>query len=240
MTLDNDVTNFLNNNNTLNNIISNNNLLGTFKDCVLKAVENAAGYVIKSMPVTDHVKDVLLDVKNSFRSKEITELLNSVVKSSVKEGMEISDVNEASLNGLQDIKNISKTGGLICGIKNVVEIAAKLLTKNKIVGNYVYKFFDVFSKYIQSSDFLKKLGDVITRLLKRKDKFMENVNGWYKAYSQSDMTSLKYFADELKSSKDIIKKFDDCNYQSKIIDKIMNASKKEKLSEEQLQLCMQV
>ena len=79
MTLDNDVTNFLNNNNTLNNIISNNNLLGTFKDCVLKAVENAAGYVIKSMPVTDHVKDVLLDVKNSFRSKEITELLNSVV-----------------------------------------------------------------------------------------------------------------------------------------------------------------
>ena len=41
MTLDNNVTNYLNNNNTLNNVISNNNLLGTFKDCVLKAEENA-------------------------------------------------------------------------------------------------------------------------------------------------------------------------------------------------------
>ena len=55
-----------------------------------------------------------------------------------------------------------------------------------------------------------------------------------------DEVELKYFADEIKSNKELIKKFDDCSKQSKIIENITQATKMDKLSEEQLQLCMQL
>lgn len=240
MTIENNVVNNLNKENLLNNMFTNSKAVSTFSDCVFKALDNAAGYVIKSMPLTDHVKDILLDVKNSFKSKELSEILGTAVKSSVREGLEILGLNNKNIQNIMDIKNVAKSGGLIPGIKNVVEIACNLFTKNNIVGNYVYKFFGALSKYIQSSDFLKKLGSVIERLLKKKDKFMDSVNGWYKAYTEDNQVELKYFADEIKSNKELIKKFDDCSKQSKIIENITKATKMDKLSEEQLQLCMQL
>lgn len=236
----NNCTNSIKNINRLNNAFANSTMVSTFSDCVAKTLDNAAGYVIKSMPVTDHIKDVLLDVKNSFKSKELIEILGTGVKSSVREGLEILGLERDNINNIMDLTNVAKSGGLVPVIKNVIEIGCKLFTKNNIVGNYVFKFFDVLSKYVQSGDFIKKLSGVINRLVKRKNKFMENVNGWYKAYVESDSANLKYFSDEIKSSKDIIKKFDDCKSQSQIIANLTNTLGTNKLSPEQLQLCMQI
>lgn len=240
MNIDNNITNDFKVSNNLNNIFTNSNTVKTFSDCISKALDNAANYVIKSMPVTDHVRDVLVDVKNSFKSKDLREILSAAVKSSVREGLEILGIDGKNVENIFDVNKIAKAGGLVPALKNVVEIAGNIFTKNNIVGDYVYKFFGGLSKYIQSSDFIQKVGGVIKRLLNRKDKFMENVNGWYKAYAESNEADLKFFTDEIKSSKDIIKKFEDCNKQSKIIDNITKASKTQKLSDEQLQLCMQV
>lgn len=204
-----------------------------------KAIDHTAKYIIKSMPVPDAVKDILVDVKDALKTKNIKEVVSTVVKSTVREGLELVGLSTSSINSLSELKAIASKGGLITSLKNGIQIVAENYLKNNIVGEYVYDFFDKLKNYIMNKEFGKKLTNIINKLEKKKDKFLEQCEEWYNAYKNMNVDKLNTIAGELDSNKYILSRYTDCEKQNSIIQNMtaMVNNKNDLLTQNQQRLC---
>ena len=153
-------------------------LTNDFITATIKAVDNASKYIIKAMPVPDAVKDVLMDVKDSLKTKDLKEVLTTAVRSTIREGMEIMGLPKKTLESLQEIKDVCKKGGFVTSVKNSVQIVANNFLKNNIVGDYVYTFFDKLEAYILNRDFMKKVEQWLDKFENKKQNFHQKCEEW--------------------------------------------------------------
>lgn len=204
-----------------------------------KAIDSAANYVIKSIPAPDAIKDVLYDVKEAIKTRDLKTILTTTVKSTLREGLEMIGMSSKDIKTLTDFKDISLKGGLIQGIKNAIDIVANNFLKNNIVGNHVYTFFNKLKEYVLSNDFKQKISKKVNELVAKKDKFLEKCEAWYKAYNNMDLTSVNKISEELASNKYITRRYDDCARENSIIQNMtdMVNTKKTFLNQEQRVLC---
>lgn len=204
-----------------------------------KAIDHAAKYVIKAMPVPDAVKDILLDIKDTIKTKDAGKVVSIAVKSTVREGLEILGLSTSSINSLMELKDIAKKGGLITALKNGVEIVAENHLKNNIVGDYVYKFFDKLKNYIMNNEFGKKLDNFIKKLEDKKGKFLEKCEEWYNAYKNMNVENMNNIAAELDNNKYVLSRYTDCIKENNVIQNMtaMVNNKKSVLTTNQQRLC---
>lgn len=208
-------------------------------DVAINALDKAANYVIKAMPIPDAMKDVLRDVKLAIKTKNLKEVINTAVNSSVREGLEILGVSKSTIKDLKDVTKLANKGGFITLLKNGVEIISNNYLKNNLVGDYVYKFFDKLKEYILSKDFSNKINSLIEKLTNKKADFLNKCEEWYKAYKKLDMLSINNIAEELAKDKYTINRHEECKRENSIIQNMtaMVNNKKELLSIEQQRLC---
>lgn len=204
-----------------------------------KAVDKAASYVIKALPIPDCAKDILVDVKDSLKTKDIKSILGTVVKSSVREGLELIGLNKKSINNIMNLKDVATKGGLILGIKNTIQMVANNFLKNNLTDNYVFRFFSNLKEFVQSGKFMDKLNGVLKKMLEKKDKFLEQIKKWYSSYENLDFDSMNSIAEKLKRQKDVLEQYPECAKENSVIQNItkMANNKNDKLSPIQLQLC---
>lgn len=204
-----------------------------------KAIDHASKYIIKAMPVPDAVKDILLDIKDAIKTKDIKNVITTVVKSTVREGMELLGISSSDINSIIDLKNVASKGGLITSLKNGVEIVEKNYLKNNIVGDYVYDFFDKLKSYIMNNEFGKYLNNIVNKLEQKKEKFLEKCEEWYNAYKNMNLEKLNNVAYELKNNKYILTRYTDCAKENNIIQNMtaMVNNKNSILTSNQQRLC---
>ena len=182
-----------------------------------KTIDHAAKYVIKAMPIPDAVKDVLLDIKDAIKTKDVGKVVETAVKSSVREGFEMLGVSASSINSLAELNDIAKKGGLITALKNGIEIVAENYLRNNIVGDYVYKFFDKLKEYIMNNEFGKNLNNFIKKLENKKEKFLQKCEEWYNAYKSMNVDKMNNVATELDNNKYILSRYTDCVKENNVI-----------------------
>lgn len=204
-----------------------------------KAVDQASKYIIKAMPVPDAVKDILIDVKDAIKTKDIKEVVSTAVKSTVREGLELVGLSSSSINSLMELKNVASKGGLITSLKNGIEIVANNYLKNNIVGDYVYKFFDNLKNYMMNNEFGKSLNNIIKKLEEKKDNFLKKCEEWYNAYKEGNLSKVNNVANELDSNKYVLSRYTDCVKENNIIQNMtaMVNNKKGVLTENEQRLC---
>lgn len=204
-----------------------------------KAVDHAAKYIIKAMPVPDAVKDILLDVKDSLKTKDLRQIIATAVKSSVREGLEMIGLSTSNINSLMELKDIAKKGGLMTALKNGVEIVAENYLKNNIVGDYVYTFFDKLKNYIMNNEFGKSLTSFVKKLDDKKDKFLQKCEDWYEAYKSGNITKLTTLANDLNKNDYVLNRYIDCKKENNIIQNMTSMLKNTNklLTENQQRLC---
>lgn len=204
-----------------------------------KAIDNASKYIIKAMPVPDAVKDILIDVKDSLKTKDIKQVVSTAVKSTVREGLELMGLSTSSINSLMELKNVASKGGLITSLKNGIEIVAKNYLKNNIVGDFMYDFFDKLKNYIMNKEFGKSLTNIINKLEEKKEKFLKKCEEWYNAYKNMNMEKLNIVATELNSNNYVLSRYTDCVKENNIIQNMtaMVNNKNNLLTENEKRLC---
>ena len=203
------------------------------------ALEKSMNYIIKSVPIPDAVRDVLKDVKDAIKTKQLKEIIGTAVNSSVREGLEISGLSKNNINTLKDVKNFALKGGLVILLKNGLEIVENKFLKNNIVSDYVYNFFAKLKNYILSNEFLKKINSMVDRLTNKKTEYLQKFEDWYDAYGKMDIEKMNKLSEELGTNRYITSRYEDCNRENNIIQnmtKMVNA-KKGVLSLEQQKLC---
>lgn len=203
------------------------------------AIDKAANYIIKAMPVPDAIKDILKDVKDAMKTRDLKKIVSTAVTSSIREGLEILGCDKNTIKDVFKLKDIAMKGGLSQALKNGIEIVANNYLKNNIVGQYVYDFFNKLKNYILTNRFGEKINELLEKLQKRKDKFFEKCGSWYNAYSEMDLDAINTIANSLNRKKEITSQYLECAKENQIIQNMtkMVNSKNSKLTDNQLQLC---
>jgi len=206
---------------------------------VAKTVDKAANYVIKAMPIPDCAKDILIDVKDALKTKDIKEIFSTAVKSSIREGMEVLGFKTSTIKNVLNLSEAATKGGLAISLKNAIDLISEKFLKNNLAGNYISSFFEKLKEFIQSNKFVEKLKDILSKGLEKKDKFLNKVKDWYNSYNNMDLEQMNRIATSLNRKKELINQYPECAKENGIIQNIckMVNSKNEKLSDIQLQLC---
>lgn len=202
-------------------------------------VDRFASYAIKSMPVADGVKDILIDVKNVFKKKDFKNLISTVISSSLREGLEALGTPIKIIKDINKLGEIIKKGGLINGVVASIEIVANKYMKNNILGEYVETFFEKVKDGVKSRDFITKLDGHLAKTEIKKTNFKELCDAWYDAYNKMDNNEINKIANAIATNKVLKGANAKIKSENRIIQnmtKLIN-NKNEKLSHEQLQLC---
>ncbi|MDD2627398.1 MAG: hypothetical protein PHR25_00670 [Clostridia bacterium] len=224
------------------NIERTNNVDGIKKQlqgAVGNALDKVINYTIKALPIPEPLKDITLDIKESFKTKDFKEILKTVINSSIREGLEILGLDENSIKGIMEAKNIAIKGGLIQGIKATVDMNAKRYINGNLFGNDLEDIFNNIVNSVMSKDFKDKLDKNIQNITKKTDDFLNKCKEWYKAYEKMDYNEINKLAESIKKESVKVKADSKCIKESNIIQNItaLVNNKKDKLSEAQLQFC---
>ncbi len=203
------------------------------------ALDKAANYIIKAMPVPDAIKDILKDVKEAIKTKDLKNVVSTAVTSSIREGLEILGLSNESIKNVYKLKDVAMKGGLAQALKNGIEIIANNYLKNNIVGKYVYNFFDKLKNFVLTNSFSEKINEFLRKLEQKKDKFFEKCNEWYNSYANMDLEKINSIAKNLNGEKELLSQYLECAKENQVIQNMtkMVNSKQEKLTTNQLQLC---
>lgn len=206
---------------------------------VTKTIDKAANYVIRAMPIPDCAKDVLIDVKDALKTKDIKEILSTAVKSSIREGMEFLGFKSSTIKNVLNLSEAATKGGLAVSLKNALDLISEKFLKNNLVGNYISGFFENLKNYIQSNKFIEKLKEILNKGLEKKEKFLNQVKQWYNSYNDMNLEEMNTIATSLNRKREVINLYPECAKENGIVQNInkMVNSKNEKLSDIQLQLC---
>lgn len=210
-----------------------------FTTVVEKVINKGANYVIRGMPINNHIKDILIDVKDSLKSKDFKEILKTAVNSSIREGLEVLSLPKNVLKDISKIKDIAVNGGLAEGLCAGVEIISKKYLGKNVYDVYIKDFFDKTKDFIKSNDFLNKINMGVNKCIRKIDDFKNACKQWYEAYDKFDLDSINNIANTLNKKKSIVNFDTDCINQNNVIQNMtmLINNKKDKLSELQMQIC---
>lgn len=210
-----------------------------FNKFVVSTFDKMVKYTIKSMPIPDAFKDVLLDVKDAFKTKDFKSILKTAIHSSIREGLEILGLDKESLKNFKIMCNAAIKGGLPEGIKAGIDIVAKKYLKNNIVGDYIYDFFNQVKNIPFSKAFTEKLAKEASKLDSAKADFLDKCTSFKEAYSEFNLEKMDELSKEINEKIKNVKKDNECIREANNIHNICKlvSVRKEKLTNEQLKLC---
>ena len=210
-----------------------------FSGVVQEAVSKGADYVIRAMPVNDSIKNVLIDVKNSFQTKDFKQILKTAINSSITEGLKILDLPKNVLKDINKIKNVTLKGGLREGVCAAIDIVTNKYLKNNVFVSFIKDFINKTKDFVCNKGFKDKLNSGIKKIYNKVDQYKEKCEKWYDYYNKLDFDNMNNIAKSLKSEKSKVSIDADCIKQNNIIQNMMELvnTKKDKLSPIQLQIC---
>lgn len=219
--------------------INVNNTKKAFSNIAFNVVNTAADYIIKAMPVNEGVKNILLDVKKSFESRDFKNILKTVVGSSMEEGIKMLKMPRNVLRDISKITNVTIKGGLREGICAAIDIISNKYLKNNLFYNLIKDFINKTKGYIFSKSFKDKLEIKVEKLVKKADDFKEKCKEWYEYYDKLDFEKMNNLAQDLKREKRKVISDPECAKENNIIQNILKLAnaKKDKLTNLQLQIC---
>ena len=210
-----------------------------FDKIVVNVIDKGTDYILKAMPIQENVKDILLDVKKSFKTKDFTKIVQTAVTSSIREGLEIIGTPINVIKDINKIREAAFKGGLRQALVASIEIFTNKYLKGNILGDVVAKFIEETKDFVNSKRFAIKIDEDIRKVALKQEKFKVLCSEWYKAYDKMDLPTLNNIAKEISSKQKTSIINTDIMKASKIIlnmTEFVN-NKKDKLSLTQLDVC---
>lgn len=223
----------------LNNDLQINRSKREFTNMTQNIVSRGADYVIKAMPVNNNIKEILLDVKEAFKTKDFKKILGTAVNSCVREGIEMLNFPINVLKDINKVKEITLKGGLREGISSAIDIVTNKYLKGNLFAVHIKDFINQLKNFVFSNKFTEKL-DMGIRLFKDKaNEYQKLCQSWHEAYQNKDFEKMDIVAKTLNTRQRSVNADSECVRQNRIIQNITEAihHKKEELSPIQLKIC---
>ena len=210
-----------------------------FEGIIDNVIDKGTDYIIKGMPINDSLKDILIDVKKAFKTKDFKQIIKTAVNSSIREGLEIVGSPVSVIKDVIKLKDVAMQGGLKQAITAGIDIIKNKYIKNNLLADVIIKFFDTSKQFINSNMFIIKIEDGLKKLNNKIKNFNNLCANWYNSYEKLDILNMNSITKKLKEIKKSGILDEDNRKENDIIQNMMSLInvKKEKLSQTQLQIC---
>ena len=155
------------------------------------------------MPVNEHIKDILSDIKGALDEGEYKNILKVAVSSSIAEGLGLIGIKEDELENIDKMIETAFEGGLAKSINIGIDMVENAKKYGHLFYNYIEDYFDNLKSFVLSKDFKAKVYTGITKCLDKVETFKDMCNEWYDAYDKFNLTDIKDIAGKLKKMKKI-------------------------------------
>ncbi|MGN1012551.1 MAG: hypothetical protein ACI4ON_01815 [Clostridia bacterium] len=212
------------------------------KNIISNIINKGSNYIIRAMPVNNHIKEILIDIKESLKEDEFKDIIKVAINSSINEGLEIVGIKKDSLFQIDKMVDVAFNGGLTKSINIGVDIVENMKKYGNIFYNYIEEFFESLKGYIAGKDFREKVYLKINRCLDKVEDFKDMCNDWYDAYDSFNLNSIKELADKLNKMKKKVSFDNNCVSENTIIQNVTELVSREnkKLTSLQFDICSNV
>ena len=111
------------------------------KEILLKIINKGSNYVIRGMPINNHIKEILINTKEALKEEDFNNVIKIAITSSIKEGLEILGKDSKELNGIENITDIAFNGGLVKSLNLGVDMVENMKKYGNLFYNYIEDFF---------------------------------------------------------------------------------------------------
>lgn len=212
------------------------------KKIIIKIIDKSSNYIIRAMPVNEHIKDLLLNVKGALKEEDFYEMLKIAIGSSIKEGLDIIGLKEEATEEIDKMIDIAFDGGLTKSINMGIDIVENTKKYGNLFYNYIEDFFENLKGYIEGKDFKAKVYLGINKCLDKVENFKDICNDWYDAYDNFNISDIKVLADRLNKMKKKVSFNSNCLNENTIIQNVTELVSRErkKLTPIQFDICSNV
>ena len=209
------------------------------KDIILNIIDKGSNYVIKSMPVNKHIKDMLLNIKTCLDNDNFKNIVSSAIDSSIKEGKEILGIRDKDIKEIKQMVNTAFKGGLSKNLNIGVSTIENIQKYGNLFYNYIEDFFTSLKRYISSKAFEEKVQMAVEKCMTKINEFKNVCSSWYKAYDDFDINNISSLADKLDKMKKKVDFSDKCVSQNAIIQNVTELVRRnnKKLTRTQFDIC---
>lgn len=196
-------------------------------------------YSMKSLNISENNEGIIKVIKKIANSKELKDIIDSSVNISISQFLENKKDKSLKTGGLNEVKEATLKGGirflLTAGIEILFNKKLKLNLFKPIINSVLKRIKD----FIISNSFIQKLNNAVNRVINKADEYLKVCKDWYKAYEEFDLKSMNDLAKQLENKKIKIQNNEVCLKENNIIQNMTRLvnSKKDKLSNLQLQIC---
>ena len=170
-----------------------------FAKVVENVVEKGAIYVVKSLPIQENIKDILVDVTGALKTRSFSSIVQTAVTSSVREGMEILGAPISILKDVRKVTTVAKKGGLRDALCSAIDITLDKYIKNNLLSDIIDDYKSNIKGFINSKEFDRKLNMGVEKVALKQDEAKQVIQDWKLSYENFNIEDLKNNFDKLNS-----------------------------------------
>ncbi len=189
-------------------------------EIVINILDKGSNYIIKSMPINEHIKEILCNVKVALKEKDFKNMVKVAISSSITEGAQALGVRKEGISSIEEMIDASFEGGITKSINIGVDMIEQVKKYGNLFYNYIEDFFTRLRGFIDSKEFKNKVYSCVSKCLNKVDNFKEMCNDWYDAYDEFNISSLKEIASKLNKMKGQVGFDQNCISENSIIQNI--------------------
>lgn len=224
----------------------NNEIIEKNKKEITQIIENTidkgANYIIRSMPVNKHIKEILINTKQALKEESLTGVIKVALVSSINEAKGFLNEKGNDLNNIEEMVNLAFDGGVTSSINVGIDMIENTKKYGNLFYNYIEDFFVKLKGFVTSKEFKSKVYLGVSKCMNKVDNFKQICSDWYDAYDDFNIDSIKEIATKLNKMKGKVSFDSNCINENSIIQNVTElvSRNKKKLTSTQFAICAEV
>lgn len=173
------------NNNIINEKSQNNFLQSTLGKTINAAIDIGLRWVLP-----DVIEDEIIKIKDSLIKGGLKEGINTAINTAIDMGKSIQGIFTGKFENISQVQSAIKTGGIIDGVSNVIDMTLNKTSKNGLINNNIATLIKQ-GKNVILDNVSKNIEREFTNQLDSIEKLGKYENNWKRYFQQKDFTGME-------------------------------------------------
>ncbi len=174
-----------------------------FGKIISSVLDKASNYIIKMMPIPENLKDVIKDIKEAVKTKDMKKVVSTAINSSLREGMEFLGISDDKVKDILKIKDALFKGGIRENLCAGIDTAYSKYIKNNLLSEDLENFVSKLKESVNSKEFSASIDSKTVDIIKAQQNIDKLCSKWYEAYEKFDLNSMNSINSEIAKGKSI-------------------------------------
>ena len=193
-----DIENNLNQINNINQELVTEKNQNNFLESALGKTINAAVDIGLRWVLPDLIEDEVVDIKNSLIKGGLKEGIDTTINKAINFGKSAMGIFTGNFESISQAQSAVKTGGIIDGISNVIDVVLNKTTKSGLIDKNISSLIKN-GKNVILDNVSKNIEETFTSQLEGIEKLAKYENNWKNYYQEKDFNGMEREYQKIKN-----------------------------------------